>query len=56
MENTSTSQGNNVEELRVRKSYRAPQLISLGEIQAIIQCGACHPGMDAGPFTTNAVS
>lgn len=40
MENTSTSKGNNGEEIRVRKSYHTPQLISLGEIQAIIQTGS----------------
>jgi hypothetical protein len=52
MENTSTSQGSNGE-VRVRKSYHTPQLISLGEIQSIIQEGNAH-GNDGGAFSTNA--
>jgi hypothetical protein len=53
MENTSTSQGNNGEEIRVRKSYHAPQLVSLGEIQAIIQHGTGHC-IDCGNAMTAA--
>lgn len=54
MENTSTSQGNNGEEIRVRKSYHAPQLIALGEIQSIIQSNV-GSGTDGGcPNTVTA--
>jgi hypothetical protein len=53
MENTSTSQGNNGEEIRVRKSYHTPQLISLGEIQEIVQCGMGHSN-DGGNCATAA--
>jgi hypothetical protein len=56
MENTSTSQGTNGEEIRVRKSYHAPQLIALGEIQSIIQAGFTPGGNDCGVHNTTAAS
>jgi hypothetical protein len=54
MENTSTSQANNGEEIRVRKTYHTPQLVSLGEIQSVILKGGCGP--DGGNFVTACVS
>jgi hypothetical protein len=56
MENTSTSQGNNGEEIRVRKSYHTPQLISLGEIQSIIQAGMTCGNDCGGTHNTTLAS
>jgi hypothetical protein len=53
MENTSTSQNGSGQEIGVRKSYHAPQLISLGEIQSIIQN---NPGIGADGSTSHTLS
>jgi hypothetical protein len=56
MENTSTSQGSNGEEIRGLRPYNTPQLTSLGEIQSIIQASS-GTGLDgSGTNTIAAVS
>jgi hypothetical protein len=39
VENINLNQGIQEETVRVRRSYQTPQLISLGEIQSLIQGG-----------------
>jgi hypothetical protein len=52
MDNTRT-EPEFIQDKRVRKPYHAPELISLGEIQSIIQTGNA-PGTDANLGTTCA--
>jgi len=54
VENNNINQGIQEETVRVRRSYQTPQLISLGEIQSVIQAGCGH-GSD-GCETSCAVS
>jgi hypothetical protein len=49
MENVRNEEYNSPEASPSRRPYRAPELVSLGEIQSIIQIG-CHPGNDTSNF------
>ena len=51
MDNTSIAQEGGREETQVRKSYHAPQLISLGEILSIVQTANGNGGDGGGAIT-----
>ncbi len=53
MENTNARQENQVQD--IRKTYHAPQLLNLGEIQSIVQAGP-GSGPDAPLPATGAHS
>ncbi|HEY5259825.1 MAG TPA: hypothetical protein VIJ46_04185 [Rhabdochlamydiaceae bacterium] len=41
---------------KLRKSYHAPELTTLGPIQSVIRNGHAGPGGDAGTFPTSSAS
>jgi len=47
MEGFGIGQENRNEDVRVRRPYHTPQLVSLGEIQSIIQSGLGNVNYDA---------
>jgi hypothetical protein len=55
MEKTSIAQEGRGEEIKIRQPYHAPKLISLGEIQSIVQAST-GAGSDSGGAITCTLS